>query len=130
VTWNASARPIGWGGRCQLILGQHLLSYRWREVRTRRIPGADVARRHAAVMTALPALAGEGHAAVVLRHGRPALGVSSGPCGAAALAGLRAVLTGMGSEERRAALRLDATSVVVLLSTEGTDANPHSAADR
>lgn len=59
-----------------------------------------------------------------------ALGVSSGPCGAAALAGLRAVLTGVGSEERRTTLGLDATSVVVLLSTEGTAANPHSAAAR
>ncbi|MGX4687747.1 diaminopropionate ammonia-lyase [Streptomyces sp. JNUCC 63] len=58
-----------------------------------------------------------------------ALGVSSGPCGAASLAGLRAVLTGTGTEERRTALGLDATSVVVLLSTEGTAANPHSSAD-
>ncbi|MEV6028968.1 diaminopropionate ammonia-lyase [Streptomyces sp. NPDC052036] len=54
-----------------------------------------------------------------------ALGVSSGYCGAAALAGLRAVLTGAAVDERRAALGLDATSVVVLLSTEGTAANPH-----
>ncbi|WP_156724928.1 diaminopropionate ammonia-lyase [Streptomyces apocyni] len=52
-----------------------------------------------------------------------ALGVSSGPCGAAALAGLRAALTGAGAEERRTALGLDAGSVVVLLSTEGTAAN-------
>ncbi|MDW6065142.1 diaminopropionate ammonia-lyase [Streptomyces sp. FXJ1.4098] len=55
-----------------------------------------------------------------------ALGVSSGPCGAATLAGLRAVLTGAGIGERRTALGLAATSVVVLLSTEGTAANPHS----
>ncbi|GHJ41697.1 diaminopropionate ammonia-lyase [Streptomyces sp. TS71-3] len=59
-----------------------------------------------------------------------ALGVSSGPCGAAALAGLRAVLTGAGADERRTALGLDATSAVVLLSTEGTAANPHSAAEQ
>ncbi|MEU7380655.1 MULTISPECIES: diaminopropionate ammonia-lyase [unclassified Streptomyces] len=58
-----------------------------------------------------------------------ALGVSSGPCGAAALAGLRAVLAGVGGEERRTALGLDGTSVVVLLSTEGRDANPHSVID-
>ncbi|GED90257.1 hypothetical protein TNCT6_73420 [Streptomyces sp. 6-11-2] len=58
-----------------------------------------------------------------------ALGVSSGPCGAAALAGLRTVLTGAGGEERRTALGLDATSVVVLLSTEGRDAAPYSVAD-
>ncbi|MGW7404056.1 diaminopropionate ammonia-lyase [Streptomyces sp. NPDC054833] len=58
------------------------------------------------------------------------LGVSSGPCGAAALAGVRAALTGKGAEERRAALGLGPASVVVLLSTEGTDANPHSAVDQ
>ncbi|MBT1098020.1 diaminopropionate ammonia-lyase [Streptomyces sp. Tu102] len=56
------------------------------------------------------------------------LGVSSGPCGAATLAGTRAALTGTGREERRTALGLDANSVVVLLSTEGTDANPHATA--
>ncbi|MFI6470086.1 diaminopropionate ammonia-lyase [Streptomyces sp. NPDC050516] len=54
------------------------------------------------------------------------LGVSSGPCGAAALAGLRAVLTGVGADERRTTLGLDPSSVVVLLSTEGPAANPHS----
>ncbi|MFJ3799044.1 diaminopropionate ammonia-lyase [Streptomyces sp. NPDC090088] len=58
-----------------------------------------------------------------------ALGVSSGPCGAAALAGLRAALTGVGGEERRTAMELGPSSVVVLLSTEGTAANPHSATD-
>ena len=55
-----------------------------------------------------------------------AAGVSSGPCGAAPLAGLRAALTGVGAEERRTALRLGPDSVVVLLSTEGTAANPHA----
>lgn len=54
-----------------------------------------------------------------------AAGVSSGPCGAAALAGLRAALTGAGAEERRTASGLGPTSVVVLLSTEGTAANPY-----
>ncbi|GAA3831063.1 diaminopropionate ammonia-lyase [Streptomyces phyllanthi] len=58
-----------------------------------------------------------------------ALGISSGPCGAAALAGLRATLTGRGTDECRTALGLDATSVVVLLSTEGPAANPHATAD-
>ncbi|MBK3642026.1 diaminopropionate ammonia-lyase [Streptomyces sp. MBT33] len=53
-----------------------------------------------------------------------ASGVSSGPCGAAALAGLRAALDGTGAEERRTALGLGPASVVVLLSTEGTAANP------
>ncbi|MGW2741365.1 diaminopropionate ammonia-lyase [Streptomyces sp. NPDC001450] len=55
-----------------------------------------------------------------------ALGISSGPCGAASLAGLRAALTGVDAEARRAALGLGPSSVVVLLSTEGTAANPHS----
>lgn len=58
-----------------------------------------------------------------------ALGVSSGPCGAAALAGLRAALTGVDAEARRADLGLGPTSVVVLLSTEGPAANPHSSTD-
>ncbi|WJV47855.1 pyridoxal-phosphate dependent enzyme [Streptomyces flavofungini] len=57
-----------------------------------------------------------------------ALGVSSGPCGAAALAGARAALTGAGARGRRAELGLGAGATVVLLSTEGTAANPHGAA--
>ncbi|WP_307804833.1 diaminopropionate ammonia-lyase [Streptomyces sp. VRA16 Mangrove soil] len=55
-----------------------------------------------------------------------ALGVASGPCGAAALAGSRAALRGDGAAERRTALGLGPTSVVVLLSTEGPAANPHA----
>jgi diaminopropionate ammonia-lyase len=58
-----------------------------------------------------------------------ALGVSSGPCGAATLGGLRAALTGVGADERRMALGLGPSSTVVLLSTEGTAANPHSTTD-
>ncbi|MGW3078106.1 MULTISPECIES: diaminopropionate ammonia-lyase [unclassified Kitasatospora] len=53
-------------------------------------------------------------------------GVASGPCGAAALAGLRTALTGAGAEARRTALGLGPSSVVVLLSTEGTAANPRT----
>lgn len=45
------------------------------------------------------------------------LGVDSGPSGAASLAGARAALTDAG---RRAALGVDTTTVVVLLSTEGS----------
>ena len=45
-----------------------------------------------------------------------ALGVPSGPCGAATLAGVRAALS---HPERRAALQLPADAVLVLLSTEG-----------
>jgi diaminopropionate ammonia-lyase len=44
------------------------------------------------------------------------LGISSGPCGAATLAGARAALR---VSDRRAALGVDKDSVVVLLSTEG-----------
>ncbi|NUW41295.1 diaminopropionate ammonia-lyase [Nonomuraea rhodomycinica] len=55
-----------------------------------------------------------------------ALGVSSGPCGAAALAGVRAALTGDGHGERRAALGLAPDAALVLLSTEGAAANPHA----
>ncbi|WP_241192302.1 diaminopropionate ammonia-lyase [Streptomyces sp. ADI96-02] len=60
------------------------------------------------------------------------LGVPSGPCGAAALAGVRTALTCAGGEERRRALGLGDRSVVVLLSTEGPAANPYAeaAADR
>lgn len=54
-----------------------------------------------------------------------ALGVSSGPCGAASLAGVRAGLTGPGAPARREALEVGPRSTVVLLSTEGTAANPH-----
>ncbi|MHA7960766.1 diaminopropionate ammonia-lyase [Streptomyces sp. L500] len=53
-------------------------------------------------------------------------GVSSGPCGAASLAGVRAALTGAGADGRRAALGLGPASVIVLLSTEGPAANPHT----
>lgn len=49
------------------------------------------------------------------------LGVDSGPCGAATLAALRAAAT---AASRRNDLGLTADSVVVLLSTEGTAANP------
>ncbi|MEU0952741.1 diaminopropionate ammonia-lyase [Streptomyces niveus] len=56
-----------------------------------------------------------------------ALGVSSGPCGAAPLAGVRAALSGDGADERRTALGLGPASTVVLLSTEGSAANPHGA---
>ncbi|MFD5714933.1 diaminopropionate ammonia-lyase [Streptomyces pharetrae] len=58
-----------------------------------------------------------------------ALGVASGPCGAASLAGLRAALSGPDAGERRTALGLGPSSVAVLLSTEGTAANPRTATD-
>ncbi|GAA0835989.1 diaminopropionate ammonia-lyase [Streptosporangium amethystogenes subsp. fukuiense] len=57
-----------------------------------------------------------------------ALGVSCGPCGAASLAGVRAVLTGDGAGERRTTLGLGPVSTVVLLCTEGSAANPHASA--
>lgn len=55
-----------------------------------------------------------------------ALGVSSGPCGAASLAGVRAALTGAGARQRRTALGVGGAATLVLLSTEGTAANPQS----
>ena len=48
------------------------------------------------------------------------LGVRSGPSGAASLAGVRAALTGPGAGTRRAGLGVTTSSVVLLLSTEGT----------
>ena len=51
------------------------------------------------------------------------LGISSGPSGAASLAGARAVLTGGGAAERRAALDISGDSTVVLVSTEGRPAS-------
>jgi diaminopropionate ammonia-lyase len=51
-------------------------------------------------------------------------GVPAGPCGAAALAGARAALTGAGSGERRAHLGITSASTVVLLCTESSSANP------
>ena len=51
------------------------------------------------------------------------LGVRSGPSGAASLAGVRAALTGPGAGARRAGLGVTASSVVLLLSTEGTGRN-------
>ena len=47
------------------------------------------------------------------------LGVPAGPCGAAPLAGARAVLTGPGAGGRRDGLSVTSSSVLVLLSTEG-----------
>ena len=55
------------------------------------------------------------------------LGLSSGPSGAATLAGARAALTGPGSDARRAGLGVDPRSVVVLLSTEGRPGPPTGA---
>jgi len=55
-----------------------------------------------------------------------AAGVSAGPCGAASLAGARAALTGTGAAGRRRALAVGSDSTVILLSTEGTAANPHA----
>ena len=51
-------------------------------------------------------------------------GIPAGPCGGAALAGARAALTGEDAEARRAALTVGQAATVVLLSTEGSAANP------
>lgn len=55
-------------------------------------------------------------------------GVPAGPCGAATLAGLRAAVSGPDAATRRRDLGLGPEAVVVLLSTEGSDANPHGLA--
>jgi diaminopropionate ammonia-lyase len=52
------------------------------------------------------------------------VGIPAGPCGAAALAGARAALTGDGAGPRRTALGLRPDAAVVLLCTEGSAANP------
>ena len=52
------------------------------------------------------------------------LGVAAGPCGGSGLAAARDVLTGPGSDERRAHLGIDSSSTVLLVITEGSDANP------
>ena len=51
-------------------------------------------------------------------------GIPAGPCGAASLAGARAALTGGGAGARRASLAIRPDATVVLLSTEGSAANP------
>ena len=51
-------------------------------------------------------------------------GIPAGPCGGAPLAGARAALTGEGAEERRAALGVGPGTTVLLISTEGSAANP------
>ena len=51
-------------------------------------------------------------------------GIPAGPSGGASLAGARAALTGEGAGERRASLAIRPDAMVVLLSTEGSAANP------
>lgn len=52
------------------------------------------------------------------------LGRPVGPCGAATLAGARCALLSEGADGRRAHLGIDSSSVIVLLATEGAEANP------
>jgi diaminopropionate ammonia-lyase len=54
-------------------------------------------------------------------------GVAAGPCGWAALAAARLALAGPGSEALREVLGIDDRSVIVLVSTEGAEANPFGA---
>jgi diaminopropionate ammonia-lyase len=56
------------------------------------------------------------------------VGIPAGPCGAASLAGARAALTGESASSRRAALAAGPGTTMVLLSTEGSAANPVPAA--
>jgi diaminopropionate ammonia-lyase len=83
-------------------------------------------------MLAWPYLRDGLDAAVAVADGEAALaardlagyGIPAGPCGGACLAGVRAALTGEGAQARRAALAVDPNATVVLLSTEGSAANP------
>ena len=52
------------------------------------------------------------------------MGVTPGPCGGSGSAAARALFTGQGSVERRRHLGIDATSTVLLVITEGVEANP------
>ncbi len=51
-------------------------------------------------------------------------GIPAGPCGAASLAGARVALIGEDAGARRASLAIRPGATVVLLSTEGSAANP------
>jgi diaminopropionate ammonia-lyase len=62
--------------------------------------------------------------AAVAARDLAAHGIPAGPCGGASLAGVRAALTGEGAAARRAELAVHADATVVLLSTEGSAANP------
>jgi diaminopropionate ammonia-lyase len=83
-------------------------------------------------MLAWPYLRDGLDAAVAVANGEAALaardlagyGIPAGPCGGASLAGVRAALTGEDAQARRAALAVDPDATVVLLSTEGSAANP------
>jgi diaminopropionate ammonia-lyase len=52
------------------------------------------------------------------------LDVPAGPCGGSGLAAARFMLTGPGSQQRRTHLRIDETSTVLLIISEGSAANP------
>ena len=70
------------------------------------------------------AIAISDHADIQAAHDLAALGVNAGPCGAAGLAAARLSLTGDGAAVRRQHLGVDLDSVVILVITEGSAANP------
>jgi len=57
-------------------------------------------------------------------HDLADLGVAAGPCGASGLAAARRALTGDGAPDRRGHLSIGPASTVLLIVTEGVDANP------
>jgi diaminopropionate ammonia-lyase len=63
-------------------------------------------------------------AGVQAAHDLASLGVHAGPCGGSGLAAARSALMGADSEARRSHLGLDSNSIVLLIITEGSDANP------
>jgi diaminopropionate ammonia-lyase len=70
------------------------------------------------------AIAVSDRADIEAAHDLAALGVKAGPCGAAGLAAARLALTGDGSTGRRRHLGVRPDSIVLLVVTEGSDANP------
>ncbi len=57
-------------------------------------------------------------------HDLASLGVAAGPCGGSGLAASRLLLTGDGAAARRLHLGIDSSSTLLLIITEGSDANP------
>ena len=57
-------------------------------------------------------------------HDLASLGVAAGPCGGSGLAAARLLLTGDGAAARRLHLGIDSSSTLLLIITEGSDANP------
>ena len=62
--------------------------------------------------------------AIRAAHDLASLSVAAGPCGGSGLAAARLLLTGDGAAARRSHLGIDSSSTLLLIITEGSDANP------